>query len=122
MQSSKAGTWLCGGITGAITNLIKHMIYSGTIMVQMSPTDYARLQFYNLTDDLVDPAAGVVEGNAIRYTVQLTNTIELADIPLSALSSPGAISSVKTICARPTSATGGRQKKRTLPVSSPWAA
>ena len=84
MQSSKAGTWLCGGITGAITNLIKHMIYSGTIMVRMSPTDYARLQFYNLTDDLVDPAAGVVEGNAIRYTVQLTNTIELADVPLSA--------------------------------------
>ena len=84
-QSSEAGTWLCGGITGLITNLIKGFIYSGTIMVQMNPKGYDRLEFYNLEDDLVDPDAGVIEGNAIRYTISLTNTTELADVPWSPL-------------------------------------
>ncbi len=84
-QSSEAGTWLCGGITGIITNLIKGLIYSGAIMVQLSPTDYDRLEFYDLQDDLVDPDLGVVEGNAIRYTISLTNTLKLAKVPWSPL-------------------------------------
>ena len=84
-QSSEAGTWLCGGITGIITNFIKGLIYSGTILIQMSPKGYDRLAFYDLEDDLVDPDAGVVEGNAIRYTISLTNTTELADVPWSPL-------------------------------------
>ena len=84
-QSSEAGTWLCGGITGIITNFIKGLIYSGAILVQLSPTDYDRLEFYDLQDDLVDPDLGVVEGNAIRYTISLTNTLKLAKVPWSPL-------------------------------------
>ena len=76
MQSSEAGTWLCGGITGIITNLIKGFIYSGAIMVQLNPKDYDRLAFHDLQDDLVDPDMGMVQGNAIRYTIGLTNTLE----------------------------------------------
>ena len=83
MQSSKAGVWLCGGITGAITNLMKRLIYSGTIMVKMAPTDYDRLSLHHFDTKLADEEAGVVVGNKMIYSVQLTNTIDLVSVPIS---------------------------------------
>lgn len=91
-QESEAGQWLCGGITGLISQTLKWMIYSGAIMVDMDPDEdkgppwYPRLQLTNFgLDDLVHPELGIVDGNAVRYRISLTNTIDLAPVPISPL-------------------------------------
>ncbi len=83
MQRSKAGYWLCGGITGFITNALKWLIYSGTIMVEMNPTGYERLATHGFASELRSPNDGMVAGNAIRYSISLTNTINLVKVPIS---------------------------------------
>ncbi len=89
-KESRAAYWLCGGVTGFVSNAIKWLFYSGTIMVELDPDEekgppwYPRLQFTNFNlDDLVHPELGIVEGNAIRYGISLTNTLDLAKVPIS---------------------------------------
>ena len=82
-QKSQAAYWLCGGITGLITNFFKWLIYAGTIMVDMDPDDYERLEMYGFDTALNVPKDGVVAGNAIKYSISLTNTIDLMPIPVS---------------------------------------
>jgi hypothetical protein len=83
MQKGKAGYWLCGGITGFITNAFKWFFYAGGIMVKMNPDDYERLQTYGFSTALQTPEDGVVAGNAIKYSISLTNTIDLVPVPIS---------------------------------------
>ncbi|MCU0501974.1 MAG: hypothetical protein MUC51_09445, partial [Anaerolineae bacterium] len=81
-QEGTAGQWLCGGITGLIANFLKWKWYSSTIMVDMS--DESRLQLTNFDiTDLTHPEQGIVAGNAIRYKIALTNTIDLVDVPVN---------------------------------------
>jgi uncharacterized repeat protein (TIGR01451 family) len=82
MQSGKWGQALCGGITGFITWLMKRLIYSGTILAEMNPTDYDRLELYNFDTRLANEEAGVVVGNKMIYSIQLTNTIDLVRTPI----------------------------------------
>ncbi|MCP4538326.1 MAG: tandem-95 repeat protein [Chloroflexi bacterium] len=81
-QQGDAGQWLCGGLTGTVTNLIKFIIFSSNVMVDMQPEDYERLEFSSFdANDFVDPAKGFSEGNLIQYGISLTNTIDLIKIP-----------------------------------------
>jgi uncharacterized repeat protein (TIGR01451 family) len=88
MQESKAADWICGGITGFLTKRLAAMFYSGTVMVDLAPDEdegppwYPRLNLHHFEMDLVDPEAGVVTGNAMRYSAWLTNTIDLVNVPL----------------------------------------
>ncbi|MGD8904785.1 MAG: hypothetical protein PVI67_14570, partial [Anaerolineae bacterium] len=83
MQKSNAGKWLCGGITGILTNAVKWLFYSGTIMVKMDPDDYERLSLYDFDSALVEEEDGMVAGSHMRYTVGLTNTIDLVKVPIT---------------------------------------
>ena len=88
-QASKAGKWLCGGITGLVANIIKWRMYSGAMIVNLSPTEdqgapwYPRVKFGAFGMDLAAPERGVVTGNSISYRIALTNTIDLASRPIS---------------------------------------
>ena len=91
-QAGQWGQWLCGGISGFINKLFSWLIYSGTVMVDMDPPEekgapwYPRLNLGNFNSaDLVDPNSGFVAGNAIKYFVNVTNTIDLVDPPVSFL-------------------------------------
>jgi hypothetical protein len=88
MQESKAADWFCGGITGFLTKYLASLFYSGTIMVDLDPDQdmgspwYPRLNLHHFGIEPVDPAKGMVVGNAMRYSAALTNTIDLVDVPL----------------------------------------
>ncbi len=91
-QESWYANFFCGGITGMVANIIEWFFYSGTIMVNLNPDEdkgepwYPRLQFHDFSlADMVHPEMGIVEGNAIRYRIALTNTIDLAKVPISPL-------------------------------------
>jgi Concanavalin A-like lectin/glucanases superfamily/Bacterial TSP3 repeat/Bacterial Ig-like domain len=82
MQSGKWGQALCGGITGFITWWYKRQIYSGTILAEMDPEDYIRLELGHFDTRLADEEAGVVVGNKMIYSIDLTNTIALVKTPI----------------------------------------
>ncbi|MFH1632590.1 MAG: LamG-like jellyroll fold domain-containing protein [Chloroflexota bacterium] len=51
-------------------------------MVELYPEDYDRLEFYDfLADDLVDPDLGISVGNKVKYSLSITNTIDIAPLP-----------------------------------------
>jgi hypothetical protein len=81
-QEGTAGQWLCGGITGLISHFLKWTMYSSTILVDMSDESRLQLTNFDLTD-LTYPEQGIVAGNAIRYKIALTNTIDLVDVPVN---------------------------------------
>jgi hypothetical protein len=76
MQSGEWGQWLCGGITGALTNALKRLLYLGTLLFEIDPKDTVRLELNNYNTKLANENAGVVTGNKMTYSVQLTNTID----------------------------------------------
>jgi len=81
-QMSETATWLCSGISGIATNILKFFIFSSNIMVDLQPEDYDRLEFADFdADDFVYPDLGFSEGNLIMYGVTLTNTIRMIRIP-----------------------------------------
>src|SRR5512139_1824848 len=49
----------------------------------MNPKAYDRLELNNFDTKLADEEAGVVTGNKMTYSVQLTDTIELVKTPIS---------------------------------------
>ena len=55
------------------------MIYSGNVIVDMSAEN--RLQFSNWNYTLVHPEKGMVVGNAIKISVNITDTVTKAEIP-----------------------------------------
>lgn len=87
---SKVAQLFCGGISGLLTKFFTWMIHSGTIMVDMDPKEgkgppwYPRLAFFDFDSaDMVDPNAGFIAGNAIKYSVSVTNTIDLVKTPVT---------------------------------------
>ena len=82
-----AGDWLCGGIEGLVSALLSWVFYAGTIMVDLQNRELKegetfRLQFGELdANDLVYPEKGMAVGNQIKVSLQLTNTIDLVDLP-----------------------------------------
>jgi hypothetical protein len=91
LQATKAAPWLCGGITGAITNGLVKLIYSGTIIVDLNPAAakgppwHPRLALYDFSGNLVDQKAGLVKDNAMSYSLSLTHTLDLAKVPIAPL-------------------------------------
>ena len=86
---SKAAQWLCGGVSGFLSKFFTWAIHSGTIMVDLDPLEekgppwYPRLGLFDLSSaDMVNPNAGFVDGNAIKYSVSVTNTIDLVKVPI----------------------------------------
>lgn len=83
-QQSTAATFFCGGLTGLVTEILKAVLYSNTVMVNMQPEDFDRLQFSNFqAHDLVYPQDGFVVGNRLKVALDITNTLQLADRPAS---------------------------------------
>jgi len=81
-QEGNWGQWLCGGISGFFNNIVKRLIYSGTILVDMDPEDYERLTLGNFdASNLLHPERGMTYGNAVKFSIGLTNTIALDDAP-----------------------------------------
>ncbi|MBN1668152.1 MAG: LamG domain-containing protein, partial [Anaerolineales bacterium] len=82
-----AGDWLCGGIQGLVSTLLSWVFYAGTIMVDLQNRELAegetfRLQFGDLdANDLLEPEKGMIVGNQIQVSLQLTNRIDLVDLP-----------------------------------------
>ncbi len=87
-QESQWGQWLCGGISGVIMNLMKRWIHSGTILVEMDPEDYERLTLGSFdAGDLTDAKRGMTYGNSVKTSIEVTNTIDLAEFHWSAVAS-----------------------------------
>jgi hypothetical protein len=87
-QESTAADWICGGLTGFFTKYLASLYYTGTIMVDLDPDEdegppwYPRLNLHHFGVELVDPDKGMVTGSAMRYSLWLTNTIDLVGVPL----------------------------------------
>ncbi len=88
MQTEEWTDWVCGGITGFLENFAKALIYSGTIMVVMNPDAdegapyYPRLNLSGFSQTVGN--AGMVQGGSINYSLAVTNTLALADVPIRA--------------------------------------
>ncbi len=83
---SSAGEWLCGGVSGIVTNIITRFIYAGAILPDMDPDDYDRLELANFSaSNLQYPDRGLTYGNGIRYSIRVTNTLELGTQPGTAV-------------------------------------
>ena len=79
-QASKAGKWLCGGITGLVANIIKWRIYSGAMIVNLDPDQdqgapwYPRVKFGAFDMDLASPSAASSRAIRSASASLLTNT------------------------------------------------
>ncbi len=83
-QESTAGVFFCGGLTGLVTEVLKAVLYSNTVIVDMQPDDFDRLRLNNFeAHELVQPDKGFVVGNGVRIGISLVNTIPMADRPAS---------------------------------------
>ena len=102
---------------------MKRLIYSGTILVEMDPKDYDRLSLHHFDTRLADEEAGVVVGNKMIYSVQLTNTIDLVSEPISLWEAGLGVSvQRREPAAGQLRATAGRPARTTCTRGSPWAA
>ena len=71
--------WFCGGITGLVTNYFKAIYYSGHVIIDMSAKN--RVQFNGWRYTLDHPEMGIVAGNGIKVSVNITNTITIMPNP-----------------------------------------
>ncbi|MBN1180206.1 MAG: tandem-95 repeat protein [Anaerolineae bacterium] len=76
-RTNVAGQWLCRGLTGVATELIRNVIYDAHDLVDLRNPD--RLQFFNF-DQQVSESQGVSEGSTVRYSTSVTTTIQLAHV------------------------------------------
>ena len=78
-QGSTAGTWLCGGLEGIVSNVLAWFFYDANLLVDIGNPD--RLQISDLdANDLVNPHLGLAVGQRIQVAVSFTNTIRLDNV------------------------------------------
>ncbi|MEM7028050.1 MAG: LamG-like jellyroll fold domain-containing protein [Chloroflexota bacterium] len=79
----KVGKEFCKGISGLIIEGVKFLIFGQTQLVGNLTGGKAqyRLEFDNFDVQLQKPELGFVKSNAINVTLDVTNTIELANVP-----------------------------------------
>jgi len=78
VRKGAAGQWLCKGLSGLTAELIKWAIYSSRTLADLQDPD--RLQFGRFDYDLSDPDKGLVVGNDLYLTLDLTSTLELVSL------------------------------------------
>jgi hypothetical protein len=76
---SDVDTWVCGGISGAITEAIVKLIYDQYIVVDLTKKDRLGIAFQDIAPRQATGAPGFVAGNELQVTVLITNTIKRAD-------------------------------------------
>jgi len=74
-KESWGAQWFCGGITGLVTKSLTKAIFGSTVMVDMQPEYYDRLQLSDFDQALRNPNKGLSSGSKIIYSVSLTNTL-----------------------------------------------
>ncbi len=79
-HSTPVSKWVCKGISGLMSELIKWAIYSNTIMVDMDADD--RLDIQDFQQNVFDPTKGIAVGNALAMSATVTTTIGLSSIPI----------------------------------------
>jgi hypothetical protein len=80
VQENVWGEIACRGLTGSISYLINWFIYGATILVDLERSD--RLVFGGFDHTFVRPELGASVGNHVQYSAALTNTINLAKLPV----------------------------------------
>ena len=78
-SSSDVDTWVCGGITGAITESIVKLIFDQYLVVDLSDKHRLDLELQNPVVVALTGADGFVAGNQLQITARITNTIKKAD-------------------------------------------
>ncbi len=76
--SKRPGGWICQGISGTAAELLKQLYYSATVLVDLD--DEERLTFGPFDYALPTPELGLSASNAVVYSAELTNTIEMVSI------------------------------------------
>jgi len=72
--------YVCIGISGWITKIIKWIIYSNTYLINYE--DGNRLSFTYVDQDLEDVSAGMTYGNNMRIAIGVKNTIKKSSVPI----------------------------------------
>lgn len=80
MKENVVAKWACKGLSGLFTEAIKWLIFSQTIMVDMSAKD--RLNINNFDQRFVNPLMGVSAGNNLVYSADITTTITMVKLPI----------------------------------------
>ena len=76
--SQRPGGFFCKGISGLAAEMFKQLIYSSTVLVDLGDED--RLTFGAIDYALPNPELGLSAGNPVKYSAELTNTIELVSV------------------------------------------
>ncbi len=88
MEEEEWTKWVCGGITGFFVQYYTAILYSGTLIPDLDPDEdkgppwYPRLNMYNFKPTLQNERQGVTVGNSMRYSIGLTNTIDMSAVPI----------------------------------------
>lgn len=78
-SGSDVDTWVCGGITGAITESIVKLIFDQYVIVDLSDKHRLELELQNPAVVALTDTGGFATGNQLQVTARITNTIKEAD-------------------------------------------
>ncbi|MCP4544812.1 MAG: DUF11 domain-containing protein, partial [Chloroflexi bacterium] len=76
-EDETLNTWVCGGITGALTELITYLIYDSTPVVDMDADDRLDIALGNASLLSGVEQDGYVKGNQFSIDAQITTTLSL---------------------------------------------
>ncbi|MGC9358535.1 MAG: hypothetical protein ACP5GX_11740, partial [Anaerolineae bacterium] len=75
------GQWFCQGLSGLATSAIKNWLYDAHDLVDMREgEDPPRLQIFGFDQDLGTPRWGLSTRNSLKFSLSVTNTIQLAHV------------------------------------------
>ena len=80
-ESQAVKTWVCGGITGAVTQAIVYAIYDQHVLVDLGRSDRMTIGLDTPTLIKFTDTDGYVQGNAVDVSAIVTSTLKLNEPP-----------------------------------------
>lgn len=75
-----ARQYVCIGISGWLTKIIKWFLYSQTYLIKYD--DSSRLEFTGVDQGMRDPLLGMTTANDLSYSIDVKNTITKSSLPI----------------------------------------
>ncbi|MCP4543221.1 MAG: LamG domain-containing protein, partial [Chloroflexi bacterium] len=76
-ENEDVNTWFCGGVTGAITEIITYIIYDSTPIVNMDADDRLDIALGNATLLAGVEQDGYIKGNQLAIDAEITTTLSM---------------------------------------------
>ncbi|MGD2049904.1 MAG: hypothetical protein PVH03_10420, partial [Chloroflexota bacterium] len=81
-KSEAVDRWVCGGLTGLVNEVIKWTIYGQSVLVELDPDQYQRLEILGIEQSPADASQGYAVGNSMAVSTTVQSNIRLSPFPI----------------------------------------